>query len=107
MTEAMQRFPGDESLGLVAALRRAEAKNPDIIKAMRDGKVSPRLFDVPKELPVDWTYVQATALTMTISLNSPTTRDDVYRIAAEALPDHTPERAAEIAEACIHWGASL
>ena len=107
MSNEEQRFPGDESLGLVAALRRAATENGKISKAMSEGKVGSRLFNVPKELPVDWTYVEATALVMVIELRRPRTREDIHRIAAQALPKHTPEHAARIAEACIWWGASL
>ena len=107
MSDEERRFPDDESLGLVAALRRAETKNPKLSKAMSEGQVSSRLFNVPKELPVDWTYVEATALVAVIRLGNPRTKQDIHKIAAQALPKYTPERAARIAEVCIRWGASL
>ncbi len=107
MSDTGQRVPSDDSLGLVAALRRAETKAPGIARAMREGRVSSGLFNTPKELPIDWTYVKAAALLMTIQTSNAKTKKDIHRIAAEALPGYTPERAAEIAEACIRWGASL
>ena len=107
MSNEEQRFPDDDGLGLVAALRRAATKNAKISKAMSEGQVTSRLFNVPKELPVDWTYVEATALVTVIRLGNPKTRQDIHKIASQALPKYTPQRAARIAEACIRWGASL
>ncbi|MYI81903.1 MAG: hypothetical protein F4056_00785 [Chloroflexi bacterium] len=72
-----------------------------------EGLVSPELFNVPKELPVDWSYEKATALVVVIDLAKPQTVEDIHKVAAEALPEFTPKRAAEIAEACIRWGARI
>lgn len=107
MTKSNQRLPSNESLGLIAASRRSRTRDPELAKVISEGLVSPELFNVPKELPVDWSYEKATALVAVINHANPQTVDDIHRVAAEALPEFTPERAAEIAEACIRWGARI
>lgn len=94
------------ALGLMAAYRRARIA--DVGKeVLREGRVSEELFNVPAGLPTDWDYVQATALVLIIQMENPESRGDIYRIAAEALPQFTPKRAAEVAEICIRWGARV
>lgn len=101
------RYPADDrSIGIMAAFRRSEIAS--ISKEMlRDGSVNEELFNVPEGLPTDWNYVQAAALLATIALSTPRHAEDVYRIAAEALPDFTPRRAAEITDICLSWSARV
>lgn len=95
------------SLGIMASWRRAQANDPGVKKAIKDGRVSDELFDTPKGLPVDWGYEKATALVATISLNNPRSEAEIYEVAAQALPQFSKRRAAEIARICIEWGARV
>ena len=108
-----EESPDDEpaqmarSLGIMASWRRAQANAPGVTKAIKDERVSDELFDTPKGLPVDWGYVEATALVATISLNNPQSEAEICEVAAQALPQFSKRRAAEIARICIEWGARV
>ena len=107
MDDSEIKYPADDRpIGIMAAFRRNEIAA--ISGAMlRDGNVSEELFNIPKGLPTDWNYVQAAALLATIALGAPRNAEDVYRIAAEALPNFTPKRAAEITDICLSWSARV
>ena len=95
------------SLGIMASWRRAQANDPGVRKAIKDGRVSDELFDTPQGLPVDWGYEKAAALVATIRLKSPRSAEEIYEVAAQALPQFSKRRAAEIARICIEWGARV
>lgn len=95
------------SLGIMASWRRGQANIPAVRKAVEEGRVSEVLFDTPPGLPVDWGYVEATALLLTISLNNPQTEEEIYEVASRALPEVSKRCAAEIARICIEWAARL
>lgn len=108
-----EESPDDEpaqmarSLGIMASWRRGQANVPAVKKAVEEGRVSGVLFDTPRGLPVDWGYVEATALVTTISLNNPQSKAEIYEVAAQALPQFSKRRAAEIARICIEWSARV